>query len=163
MIDAYLDESGIHDGAPICVIAGYFGGRGQWRKFEKDWRKALDKADVPLEKFHAKNLIKRAGFFLGWRDGQYFSLLSDLAGAICRYKIYPLFHCIIVEDCFAFSESSRRWLTGATVRAEDGKVMTSGCPSKPYFMPFQYALRNLCGYAPAGEGTFFLWIRPPVR
>lgn len=27
MIDAYLDESGIHDKAAICVIAGYFGGR----------------------------------------------------------------------------------------------------------------------------------------
>jgi hypothetical protein len=35
MIDAYLDESGIHDGAEVCLIAGYFGGRVQWRKFSK--------------------------------------------------------------------------------------------------------------------------------
>ena len=32
MIDAYLDESGIHDGADICVVAGYFGGPSQFKK-----------------------------------------------------------------------------------------------------------------------------------
>jgi len=58
MIEAYLDESGIHDGAAVCVIAGYFGGPGQWHKFERLWRKSLDRAGVPLEKFHALNLIE---------------------------------------------------------------------------------------------------------
>jgi hypothetical protein len=35
MIDAYLDESGIHEGAEVCVIAGYFGGKGQWREIRQ--------------------------------------------------------------------------------------------------------------------------------
>ena len=41
MIEAYLDESGIHGGAKICVIAGYFGGPGKMRKLEKAWKRAL--------------------------------------------------------------------------------------------------------------------------
>src|SRR5260370_40229759 len=98
MIDAYLDESGIHDGAAICVIAGYFGGRGQWRKFEQDWRKALDDARLPLEKFHAKNLIKRQGFFADWNDSKHSAFLSKIADVICRYKIYPVTQTVIVSD-----------------------------------------------------------------
>ncbi|MGD0793495.1 MAG: hypothetical protein ABR920_17135 [Terriglobales bacterium] len=43
MIDAYLDESGVHDGAAMCVIAGYFGGNGQFRRFERDWKKVLSR------------------------------------------------------------------------------------------------------------------------
>jgi hypothetical protein len=26
MLPGYLDESGIQDGAPVCIVAGYFGG-----------------------------------------------------------------------------------------------------------------------------------------
>src|SRR5271165_431549 len=65
MLDAYLDESGIHDGAAICAIAGYFGGRGQWRKFESDWKCLLHNFGVPMGKFHAKDLFPQPrGFFL---------------------------------------------------------------------------------------------------
>ena len=34
MIFAYLDESGIHDGAEGCVVAGYFSKKGPWRRLE---------------------------------------------------------------------------------------------------------------------------------
>lgn len=61
MIAAYLDESG--DSAEVCVIAGYFGGTGQWRKFEVAWRKVLLRFAVPLDKFHAKDLMNRCGCF----------------------------------------------------------------------------------------------------
>jgi hypothetical protein len=64
MLDAYLDESGIHGGATVGVIAGYIGGRGQFKKMEEEWRKALSDFDVPLEEFHAKDLFpKIKGFF----------------------------------------------------------------------------------------------------
>ena len=49
MVNAYLDESGIHDGAAICVISGYFGGPGRGKKFEKLCRKTLDDARLPME------------------------------------------------------------------------------------------------------------------
>jgi hypothetical protein len=48
MIDAYPDETGIHDGAPMCFVAGFFGGRGQWRKLADSWRRVLNRFEVPL-------------------------------------------------------------------------------------------------------------------
>src|ERR1700683_5218102 len=68
MIEGYIDETGIHDGATVCVIAGYFGGRGQWKRFEHDWRLALKDSEVPLADFHALNFMKRRKFFFGWDD-----------------------------------------------------------------------------------------------
>src|SRR5216684_7649509 len=82
MISAYLDESGVHDGAAVCVIAGYFGGVGQWRKFEILWRKILAKADVPLEQFHANNLIEHRKFFFNFPRDKHKKLIDDLAAAI---------------------------------------------------------------------------------
>jgi hypothetical protein len=58
MMETYLDESGIHNDAKICVIAGYWGKPGAWEKFEIRWRRILASAGVPLEKFHALDLIE---------------------------------------------------------------------------------------------------------
>jgi hypothetical protein len=46
VIEAYLDETGIHDGAAFCVIAGYFGGPGQWKKFDNVWRLSVTSYSV---------------------------------------------------------------------------------------------------------------------
>jgi hypothetical protein len=40
-MDAYLDESGEHEGAAICVIAGYFGSKKALKLLQKRWRQAL--------------------------------------------------------------------------------------------------------------------------
>ncbi len=37
VLEAYLDESGTHDGAPILCVAGYVGKREQWLAYEKEW------------------------------------------------------------------------------------------------------------------------------
>ena len=58
MIDAYLDESGIHAGATVCVIAGYFGGPGQMRKLERSWSRALREFSFEMADFHAKEPLK---------------------------------------------------------------------------------------------------------
>jgi hypothetical protein len=63
MLHAYLDESGIHDGAAVCVIAGYFGGSGQWRNVEADWRDMLADFNIPMEEFHAKDIFPKAKSF----------------------------------------------------------------------------------------------------
>jgi hypothetical protein len=62
MIEAYLDESGVHGTAPICVIAGYFGGARQWAELEAAWRRILNDASVPLEEFHALDFVKTGGW-----------------------------------------------------------------------------------------------------
>src|SRR5208283_2154203 len=101
MIDAYLDESGIHDGAAICAIAGYFGGRGQWRKFESDWKYLLHTFGVPMERFHAKDLFpKPRGFFLHhWDSSRHPAFLDAIAETIIRHKkIHPVGFGIVIDD-----------------------------------------------------------------
>jgi len=137
MIEAYLDESGIHEGASLCVIAGYYGGIGQWRKFEKDWIKLLRQFSIPLKDFHAKDLVKR-------NDAK--PLLSEAAKAISRYRIHPIGLGISVPDFWLFTDKQRRFFTGAVL--DSGRLVTSGCPSKPYFMPFQHCVKAVVRNAP---------------
>ena len=51
MIEAYLDESGTHAGAPVLCVAGYAGNRRQWKNFGKEWFPACK--DSPHSIFHA--------------------------------------------------------------------------------------------------------------
>ncbi len=152
MIDAYLDESGIHQGAAVCVIAGYFGGQGQWKKFDLLWRKTLKAAKMELEDFHASDLVRSLG--------KYGRLLRDLAGAIGEYKIHPVSSSVVVDDFNSFSLGQRKFLTGA--RSRNGKLLTSGCPSKPYFMPMQDCVRTVAEHAPiGGKARFFFGLDTP--
>src|SRR5580693_6537086 len=125
MIEAYLDESGVHASAPICVIAGYFGGAGQWAKLESQWRKILTVADIPLYEFHAKDFVKNRA--------KYAAVLTDLARAISEStKIHPVSVAVVVDDFNSFSEHDRRFLTGASVKLvgddDDTKFTSSGSP-----------------------------------
>jgi len=156
MIDAYLDESGIHDGAEVCFIAGYFGGRGQWRKFSRAWQQALRDYDVPLHEFHSQNLVKRTNFFNGWSKANSFELQLSLAKTIAQFKIHPVAQGVLVKDFFRFSLDERRFLTGATLTPQ-GQITDTGKPKHPYFAVFQPVLKRVLSYAPVGgKAHFFL-------
>jgi hypothetical protein len=140
MIDAYIDESGIHDGAKVCVIAGYWGGRGQWRKFEKDWRSLLRTFGVPLEKFHATELLPKRGFFFDWDRATHESFLDGVVATITRYKIYPVSFGVIVDD---WMTSTRLRKSSAAFSLEQHCRQASwsraATPASPIFSPFSIA------------------------
>ena len=146
MMKAYLDESGIHGGAAICVVAGYFGRANHWRHFEAAWKDVLCKFGFQLEDFHAKNWIKS-------RTKR--PLLIELAKTIGKYPIYPVSMGIAVEDFNTFTYQQRRWLTGATARS--GKLVTTGCPTKSYFVPFQLCLMRVTSYVKPGSKAHFFF------
>jgi len=147
MIDAYLDESGIHDGAKVCVIAGYFGGPGQVKRFEKAWEQTLDRYSFPMKDFHAKDLIK---------SSKHKPMLESLAKIVGQQpKVYPVAFGLVVDDFLGFTLSERKFLTGATISNKSGKLLTTGCPGKPYFCPFQGIIKRVCGYAPIGGKAHF--------
>jgi hypothetical protein len=148
MIDAYLDESGIHDGAAICAVAGYFGGRSQFRKLEIAWGKILSKYGIPLEEFHATDMV---------RTRKHQPMLHDLVQVIAAHKVYPVSLGIVVEDFNSYTEKQRRFLTGATLDDKTGKFKSMGCPSKPYFVPFQLCLKTVTSYAPIGGKAHFIF------
>lgn len=45
--EAYVDESGTHQGSPILTVAGYLFKREQARRFSRDWRKDLARLGLP--------------------------------------------------------------------------------------------------------------------
>lgn len=61
---------------------------------------------------------------------------------------------IVVDDFNSFSMDERRFLTGATLMT-CGKLVTSGCPGKPYFTPFQNIIKIVTDYAPIGGKAHF--------
>jgi hypothetical protein len=159
VIEGYIDESGIEDGANVCVMCGLFGGKGQWKKFERDWGKALSDSDVPLDKFHALDLVGRNGkrrrFFYNWTDDQYDTLMRRLCKAVTSYKIYPVTHAIVIPDFNSFPEIQRRFFTGAEIR--NGRLVSSGSPNRPYFVPFQKCIKRIASYAPVGGRAHFFF------
>jgi hypothetical protein len=160
MIDGYLDEGGVHDQAKVCVIAGYFAGRGKWKKFEDDWKAVLRDFKVPIEEFHAKDIYpKPKDFFhprLGEWGGNIVAFRNGVADVIANHpKIHPIAAGIVVDDFYSFPDDARRYFTGATVRR--GELVTSGCPNKPYFVPFQRCVVQICDYAPVGSRADFFF------
>lgn len=159
MINAYLDESGIHDDAAICLVSGYFGGPGQWRKLEIAWRKVLAKADVPLEKFHALDLIEHRKFFFGMSREKHKKLIDDLTYALIQYQIYPISYGVILADFAALTMPQKHFFTGATIddKVNPGKLKNNGNPNKPYFMPFLQCVKRLSLYASVGGKTHYFF------
>lgn len=147
MIDAYLGESGIHENAKVCVICGYFGGLPGMKQLGRKWQAVLKKHSFNMRDFHAKDLLKR-------RTAR--PMLSDLAAAIEQSRsAYPVSSGIVVRDFFSFSRRQRRFMTGATIQRKTKKLITSGCPTKPYFVPFQNVVKIVTDNTPVAERAHF--------
>jgi len=154
MLEAYFDESGIHDGAAMCVIAGYFGYAAQWRAFEKKWLKVLGDHNTRLADFHATDLID---------SYRHQPMLEELAEGIATSAIYPVSAGIVVADFLSLSEKQRKFMTGATISEKTHKLITSGAPNRPYFVPFQLCLRKTTDYTePGRKVNFFFGLDKPM-
>lgn len=156
MMEAYLDESGIHDGAAICVIAGYFAEPREWKKFEIGWRKLLSDYLVPMREFRAKDVFNKKGFFHKWSEKTHTAFVGRALEAILWHKVYPLSSGVVVKDFKSFSLQERRYMTGATLFHGRGK-MAGGCPNKPYFVPFQACVRKVTDYTPRQGRAHFVF------
>lgn len=157
MLQGYLDESGIQEGASVCLVAGYFGGPGQWRKLGTAWQKVLD--EYKVTEFHAKqfwafdNQAQRVGPYKNWSSAKAQTFLAKLISIIDSHKIHPVSSALVVESFNRLSYNQRRFLTGGSLR--NGKFVTSGCPSKPYFVPFQNTILTIADHAPTGGKAKF--------
>jgi hypothetical protein len=150
MIQAFLDESGIHDGAEVCVIAGYCGHQSTWKRFSKRWCTILRAADVPIDKFHAVDLIEHHKFFFQMPRDKHEELIMDLAHTVASVNIYSVTVGLILGTFLNLSEPQKRFFTGTTIddSISPGKLCTSGCPTTPYFMPFLHCVRKVFDNVP---------------
>jgi hypothetical protein len=154
MIDAYLDEAGIHDGAAICFVAGFFGGRGQWKRVAKAWERILKRYGIPLDEFHALDAAKRRKIFRTMDEATGDRFMLELSRSIVEFKVYPVSYGVVVSDFYQFTEKERRFLTGMEITPE-GRLKGTGNPNKPYFMPFLHVVRAVAAYAPTGGLAHF--------
>jgi len=141
MLQAYMDESGIQDGAHACVIAGYWAGENNWRRFEDRWSGILD--DAGMREFHSSEFWnsqgKRKGIYQSWSDDDEDRFISALVDCITDYPLYPTGATLKIAAWKKLNKHARMFLTGARCE-DDGKWITFGAPNKTYFLPFQTAI-----------------------
>jgi hypothetical protein len=154
---SYFDESGIHHNSEACIVAGYFGKKGPWRVLESGWVATLKKFKVPLAQFHAKDAVNKAGFFHGWETARLEDFLDSLGRLVRECPIHPVCYGIFTKDFYSLSLSERRFLTGATWHAGTGKFLSSGCPTKPYFVAFNECLRIVTSYTSTADHVHFFF------
>jgi hypothetical protein len=66
MFESYFDESGIHSGAKMFVLAGYLAPAKEWEQFVPEWQAVLDKFDIQV--FHANQCNGSKGEFKKFKD-----------------------------------------------------------------------------------------------
>ena len=148
MLKAYFDESGIHNGSPICVVAGFVLSSQRARLLSDKWQSnLLYQWRIPY--FHAKEFSQRTGPFKGWRDVQVrdFSIAAiaiiNEAFSIVDVGV-SIGAALVAKDFFALTTDERRWLTGGQYvlsrNADQKKWKKQGVPTKPYFLLFQHAV-----------------------
>lgn len=154
MIEAYFDESGVHDSTDICVIAGYWANGNQWKWFRRRWLGVLANYAFPLEDFHATDVI---------RATDHRPMLEELVKVIATYHLYPVTVGIVVPDFWSFTAKQREFMTGATLSPKSGRFSESGAPTRPYFVPFGTALQMVTNRTKPGHtANFFFGLDRPM-
>src|SRR5262245_21935957 len=125
MIEAYLDESGIQDGARVCVVSGYHAPETSWRDFEKRWNATLQPAGMLECGFHSREI--------NWNDPDSLKLVESLVECIEQSDIFPLGKGIVVREWDRLPLNDRRWLSGGLNNGR--KWIRQGSPDKSYYLP----------------------------
>ena len=120
MMEAYMDESGIHGGYCKAVRCGGFcWGRRQWVSFEKQWAELLKEFGVPEDVgFHANKFFKkdksgeRFGVFRGWGDDKAKDFLDGLLTIIESHRLYATGGSVDLTYFYSLPHNMKCWLTG---------------------------------------------------
>lgn len=147
MLEAYMDESGIHEGAQVCVVAGYWGSAKKWRRFERRWPEIIKGADEPtLKEFHSSEFWnskgERRGIFARWSDAKADRFINDLVSCIVNSRLFPTSAALVTSEWKKRTKEERMFLTGGTYDVANNRWVTFGAPNRIYFLPFQIALSN---------------------
>lgn len=138
LFKSYMDESGIHGGSKVCVVAGFVASEKCCEGLEYAWRELLKRRHVSV--FHSKDFAASRGEFKDWIEPDKEDFVIDALATIARSMPESqgriIGAAIKTAIFFALSLDERRWLTGGIVKPS-GKWIQSGAPTKPYFLPFQ--------------------------
>ncbi|WP_168196025.1 DUF3800 domain-containing protein [Novosphingobium sp. EMRT-2] len=84
--EAYVDESGTHDGSPMLTVAGYMFKREQARRFSRDWEKVLSKHGLPFA--HQTDCATGNGHYKAMCKDERITVQSALIEHIKRRTIF---------------------------------------------------------------------------
>lgn len=160
MLQAYLDESGIHGDAHACVVAGYTGSVAAWKKFERPWCRLLKK--YALSEFHAQRFWgfqeggKRASPFYSWTDERADEFLEEVFRIIEDSRIAPVGAAVPAGDWTVVPKELRHFLTGGDYDPNRKTPVTPGAPNKSYHLALGSCLVNAARHAPAGSRVHFV-------
>jgi hypothetical protein len=153
---AYMDESGIHQGSPVCVVAGFVASVDRCDSLEYAWKQLLRRHKVGF--FHSKEFSKLKGVFRDWGAYQKSQFTADALTTLSRTMndgAVIVGAAVGVESFLTLSEDQRNWLTGGC-RKTNGKWQ-NGAPKKPYFLPFQQCVVDSAISIPKGELIHFVF------
>ena len=158
MLEAYCDESGIHDDALKCVVAGWVAAAPEWQLFEDKWARASDSID-----FHAKEFFgrddsgRRLGPYASWTDDRALRYMNGLIEALSLPVLRPTGAVVHVDAFRALTLDERRWLTGGAKRRGAHKWHNQGSPNRPYYLGFMDCLEGATNYVqhPHTKVNFF--------
>jgi len=83
LLKTYMDESGIHDGAPVVAVAGYISRPKHWRAWTKEW----NKAKKPIKVFHATDCANFQGEFVGWDKDRRDAFVANLLPILPAHEL----------------------------------------------------------------------------
>jgi hypothetical protein len=84
-LPGYFDESGVHDGSPVVVVAGWLATPDMWIAFERKWKDAL--TDFHIESFHTADCEAGVDVYKDWPGDVRQSRLRQLMGIITDHTI----------------------------------------------------------------------------
>jgi hypothetical protein len=97
MLMAYFDESGVHHGEHLCVVAGFIGGEDEWLAFANEWVQAIR----PRKNLHMRNLR--------WKNvGRVGPLLERLGPIPFRHHLQPIYAGVWWSDYDAVAKDRVR-------------------------------------------------------
>ncbi|HEV3511963.1 MAG TPA: DUF3800 domain-containing protein [Candidatus Sulfotelmatobacter sp.] len=149
MLQAYIDDSGTHDRAHNCLVAGYWGGVKEWRYFEWQWKQVL--LAEGIEEFKANEFWprlkeKRIGPYKSWTDERHAKFINNLLTIIEQRNITPFACGFLSEEWNKLPELWQRVFSGAKDEAQ----------IKPLAMPLLLSIGNAVHYCKPGKTMHFV-------
>ena len=152
---AFIDESGIHEGARCCILAGYVGSLRQWRWFENRWERALRRIPGKPKVFHAKDFFGGSSPYRELTRAQREQLIDELVNAIESLNLNPFGALVDTAAFNALTYGERCLITGGGFDGQ--KFRTSGAPLRPYFVGFQHCVIEAARKAKPGMKVAYVF------
>ena len=155
---AYMDDSGTHEGSHNSLVAGYWGGVGEWSRFEYEWKEILRSEGLEGHGFHAKEFWprippdgKRLPPYSDWSDQRHQGFIDKLLNIIETSRVVPFAIGVNHADWNKQPEKYRR-------------IFGHSCkhPAKsPAVMAFQLCVARIARYCKAGKRMHFFCSKDP--